>query len=224
MHILRLVDVSLEKEGRSILRNISFSINKGEIHAVLGANGAGKSTLARAIMGIEKANGKILFKEREISNLSITKRAKQGIRFMQQSPPSFEGIKIREYIKIDSAKSIEEIRKILEKVGLPAKYSERFLDDSLSGGERKRVELASLLAANPELIILDEPDSGIDMVSINRIKKIILEMNKNGSTILLITHKESMTSIADKAHLMVNGKIVASGAPKEINKLFKGLK
>ncbi len=221
MNLLSLKDISVKKNGNTILNGLNLSVQKGDIHVILGVNGVGKSTLALAIMGITKYTGKIILENRDISKLSITKRAKLGIRFMRQTPPSFEGIKIREYIKIDSNLGIEEIKKTLKKVGLPESYSERFLDDTLSGGERKRVELAAIIASHPKLAILDEPDSGIDIISINKIKSLIKELNKNGTTVVLITHREEITSIATKASLMCNGKIVKSGTPRDINKLFK---
>ena len=222
MILLSLKHIIVKKERGKILDRLSLNVNKGEIHAIIGTNGVGKTTLANVIMGLEKvSNGRIKFQNKDITNLSVSKRAKIGIKILQQNPPSFEGIKIREYLKVGNELSIKDIKRILKKVGLPEEYSERFLDDTLSGGERKRVEIASILTSNPKLAILDEPDSGIDMISISDLKKIIKELNKEGTTILLITHRGEIAKIADVASLMCNGKIKKTGNPKEISSLFK---
>lgn len=223
MNILSLRDVSIRKNRKIIIDKLNLNVKKGEIHAILGVNGVGKSTLAQAIMGINdsKISGKIIFEGKDITKYNITQRGKLGIRFMWQTPPSFEGIKIKEYIKLDSNLEIKEIKELLRAVGLREEYSERFLDDTLSGGERKRVEIAAIIASKPKLAILDEPDSGIDIISIGKIKKLIKRINEEGATVLLITHREEVAEIADRASLMCAGKILKRGNPKEINKLFK---
>lgn len=222
MILLSLRDVTVRKERGKILDRLNLKVKKGEIHAIIGTNGVGKTTLANVIMGLEKiAGGEIIFNQKNIANWDVTKRAKSGIRVLQQIPPSFEGIKIREYLKIGNNLSINEIKQFIKEVGLPEDYSERFLDDTLSGGERKRVEIASILTSKPQLAILDEPDSGIDMLSLQDIKRIIKKLNKEGATVILITHREDIAEAADTASLMCAGKILKTGTPKEINTIFK---
>jgi len=224
--ILTVNGVKLNIDDKPILKGVNLVVNKGEIHAVLGPNGAGKSTLASLIMGInglkEPTEGEIIFKDKLINGLEIDERARLGITLAWQDPARFEGITVEEYLRI-SGRNNPEFNPVecLELVGLDCSYLNRFVDDTLSGGERKRVELASVLAMRPELAILDEPDSGIDFVSMEDIANVIKTMRDRGSTVLMITHREEIAEIADRATLMCDGKVVQTGNPKEVGQKFK---
>ena len=224
--ILTVNDVKLTIDEKPILKGVNLIVNEGEIHAVLGPNGAGKSTLASLIMGIndlkEPDSGEIIFKDKLINGLEITDRAKLGITLAWQEPARFEGITVEEYLKLSGRNNPElDVAECLELVGLDCSYLGRFVDDTLSGGERKRVELASILAMRPKLAILDEPDSGIDFASMEDIANMIKTMRDRGTTVLMITHREEIAEIADRATLMCDGKVVQTGNPKEVGQKFK---
>ena len=224
--LLTVNDVKLTIDGRPILRGVNLIVNEGEIHAVLGPNGAGKSTLASLIMGINdlKApdSGEIIFRDKLVNGLEITERAKLGITLAWQEPARFEGITVEEYLKISGRNNPDlDVVECLDLVGLDCSYLNRFVDDTLSGGERKRVELASILAMRPKLAVLDEPDSGIDFASMEDIANMIKTMRERGTTVLMITHREEIAEIADRATLMCDGKVVQTGNPKEVGQKFK---
>ena len=224
--ILTVNGVKLNIDDKPILKGVNLVVNKGEIHAVLGPNGAGKSTLASLIMGInglkEPTEGEIIFKDKLLNGLEIDERARLGITLAWQDPARFEGITVEEYLRISGRNNPEfDPIECLELVGLDCSYLNRFVDDTLSGGERKRVELASVLAMRPELAVLDEPDSGIDFVSMEDIANVIKTMRDRGSTVLMITHREEIAEIADRATLMCDGKVVQTGNPKEVGQKFK---
>ena len=225
--VLEVNDVRLLIDSKPILKGVNLLVNKGEIHAVLGPNGAGKSTLAKLIMGIEgllaPTSGEILFEGKILNGLSIEERSKLGITLAWQEPARFEGVTIEEFLRISGRGNESlDIEECLSQVGLnPDIYLNRFVDESLSGGERKRVELASILAMRPKLAILDEPDSGIDFASMDEISKVIRRIRDNGSTVLMITHREEIAEISDKASLMCDGKVIQTGDSKVIGEKFK---
>lgn len=205
-----------------ILKNISFSIEKNSIHALLGPNGSGKSTLAYALMGIPRfrnIKGQIFLNGKEISRLPSFKRARIGLTLAFQEPARFEGIKVFDYLLAGAAKkSLAEAEKALRLVGLnSSKYLERFIDKNLSGGERKRIELASVIIMKPKLLILDEPDSGLDVIIYNEIYELLESIQKQTkASILLISHREETGRIADQASLLWNGQLVKSGGFKKV--------
>ncbi len=207
----------------SILAGISFAIEPGEVHALLGTNGTGKSTLAYLIMGCEgyqPAAGDILFDGRRINTLSIDERARIGITMAWQEPVRFEGITVKNYLSLKYRDA--DAAHYLELVGLaPDRYLGRMVDKRLSGGERKRIELASILALEPRLAILDEPDSGIDMLSIRDIINVINAFRAKGTAVLLITHREEIAGIADRASQLCQGKVICSGNPTEVASHYK---
>ncbi|SMO35493.1 Iron-regulated ABC transporter ATPase subunit SufC [Balnearium lithotrophicum] len=224
--LLTVNNVKLTIDERPILRGVNLVVNEGEIHAILGPNGAGKSTLASLIMGINELKspdeGEIIFKDKLLNGLEIYERAKLGVTLAWQEPARFEGITVEEYLKLSGRNNPElDVVKCLELVGLDCTYLSRFVDDTLSGGERKRVELASILAMRPKLAVLDEPDSGIDFASMEDIANMIKTMRENGTTVLMITHREEIAEIADRATLMCDGRVVQTGNPKEIGEKFK---
>lgn len=207
----------------SLINGLSFAIEPGEVHALIGTNGTGKSTLAYLIMGCEgyrPTAGEILFDGTLINDLKVHERAQCGITMAWQEPVRFEGIAVRDYLSPKSGGA--DSSAFLELAGLtPAVYLDRMVDRSLSGGERKRIELASLLSLNPKLAILDEPDSGIDMLSTRDIINVINAFKRRGAAVLLITHREEIAMIADRASQLCNGRIICSGAPEKVAKHYK---
>ena len=224
--ILKVEDLWLKKGNKDIIKNFNLDIERHLISVVLGVNGAGKSSLAYVLMGLsgyKPDKGRIFFKNKNITDLSVTDRAKMGMTLAWQTPAGFEGLTVKDYIMIGMRnKSIFAVKNALSSVALdPILYMNRVVDKSLSGGERKRIELAAVYAVHPDLVILDEPDSGIDILSLENVKKLIKGFKVNGSTVLLITHRDEVADIADKAFLMCSGSIIRDGTPGEISDYFK---
>jgi Fe-S cluster assembly ATP-binding protein len=209
--------------GMPILSGLSLTVQTGETHSLLGTNGTGKSTLAYLIMGCEgyrPSAGTIRYDGSVINDLAVHERARLGITMAWQEPVRFEGITVRDYLCLKQERPDPE--SCLELVGLtPALYLSRMVDKSLSGGERKRIELASILALKPRLAVLDEPDSGIDMLSIQDIINVINAFRRNGTAVLLVTHREEITLIADRASQLCNGRIICSGRPEKVAEHYK---
>ena len=170
--------------------------------------------------GYRPSAGAIVFDGASLHDLKIHERAQRGIVLTWQEPVRFEGITVRDYLSLKQKG--RDVAPFLALVGLhPKKYLERMVDKQLSGGERKRIELASVLALNPRLAILDEPDSGIDMLSIQDIINVIIAFRQNGSAVLLITHREEIARIADRASQLCNGRIICSGDPEKVAEHYK---
>lgn len=226
MSFLEIRELSYEVADKRILDGLSLKIEEGEIHALLGTNGTGKSTLAYLIAGCEgyrPTSGKILFDGSNIDGLKIHERAGLGITMAWQEPVRFEGITVRNYLTLKNKDSDPAL--YLGMVGLnPALYLHRMVDKSLSGGERKRIELASILALQPRLAVLDEPDSGIDMLSTQDIIHVINVFKENRSSVLLITHREEIALIADRASQLCRGRILCSGTPEKVAEYYKSKK
>lgn len=223
MPLLEIKNVIYRVKEKEIFSGLSLSVESGEVHAILGRNGTGKSTLAYLIIGCDgyvPTAGEILFDGKVINSLKLHERAKLGITLAWQEPVRFEGISVRDYLTLHN-KEIDPCI-YLEMSGLhPETYINRIMDRTLSGGERKRIELASIVALYPRFAVLDEPDSGIDMLSIKDILKIIYELKQNGSSVLLITHREEIANIADRASEICNGKIICTGLPEEVTQYYK---
>lgn len=206
-----------------ILEGLSLAIEPDEVHALLGTNGTGKSTLAYVVMGCEgyiPSSGEVLFAGRSLAGLKVHERAQLGITMTWQEPVRFEGISVRDYLTIGNRGG--NPARYLELVGLnPSLYLDRMVDRALSGGERKRIELASILALHPKLTILDEPDSGIDLLSTQDIINVISAFKRDGSAVLLITHREEVALIADQASQLCNGRIICSGTPEKVAEHYK---
>ena len=204
-----------------ILNNINLQIEPEKFIAITGPNGSGKSTLAKIIMGIEKPDsGTILFNGQDITNMPINERAKLGMSFAFQQPVKFKGITVYDLLKIAAKKRINraEACEILSKVGLCAKeYVDREVNGSLSGGELKRIEIATVVLRKAMLTIFDEPEAGIDLWSFNNLIEIFEELSREikGSTII-ISHQERILKIADEIILMKSGKIAKIGTSDEI--------
>ena len=219
--MLELIDICFFRNNKKILNNINLKIENNSFIAITGPNGSGKSTLAKIIMGIEKPDsGKILFNGQDITNLTIDERAKLGISFAFQQPVRFKGITVYDMLKMAASKKLtkQDACSILRVVGICAEeYLNRELDNSLSGGELKRIEIATVLLRNSTLNIFDEPEAGIDLWSFNNLITIFINMHASlSSTTLIITHQERILNIADKIILIKNGKIDYFGDRKNI--------
>ncbi len=224
--MLLIENLRVEVEGKPVLKGVNLHVKAGETHVLFGPNGAGKSTLFFAIMGFSKykvTDGKIYFKERDITYLPPHERAKLGLGISFQRPPSIKGIKLNQIGKLLN-RSEEEILEKAELLRLK-EMLQRDINLGFSGGEMKRSEVFQLLLQNPDLSLIDEPESGVDITNIDVIAKAlrillqkdrpILERKKSG---IIITHTgfilEKLT--ADKGHLLIDGKITCSGNPMEM--------
>ena len=215
-------------EQKEIIRDLSLTFEDHTFIAITGPNGGGKSTLAKLIMGIEKpTSGKILFNGVDITDMSISDRAKQGISFAFQQPVRFKGIKVKDLITLAAGNNVKlpNVCDYLSKVGLCARdYINRDIDASLSGGELKRIEIASIIARNTPLSVFDEPEAGIDLWSFNNLIKVFEEMHSSSdNSLIIISHQERILNIADEIVVLSGGQIAARGKREEIMpELLKG--
>lgn len=223
--MLELQHLSYRAEGKNgavdILHDISLTVEDQKFVVITGPNGGGKTSLARAIMGINPVSGgKIFWNGTDMTDLSVTQRAKLGISYGFQQPPRFKGMKVRDLLNVAAGKpmSHNEACAYLTRVGLCARdYIDRDVDASLSGGEVKRIEIATVLARNCSLMIFDEPEAGIDLWSFARLTETFQEIHdKKEATILIISHQERIIRLADEIVLVANGAISARGSVEEI--------
>ena len=223
--MLTLKNLSLtaaDAQGRAdIVKNVSLDVEDGKVLVITGPNGGGKTTLAKLIMGLATPTGGQIFLDGEdITGLSITDRAKRGISYSFQQPPRFKGMKVSDLLTIAAGKPLshDEACSYLTQVGLCARdYLSRDVDTSLSGGEVKRIEIATLLAKNSRLMIFDEPEAGIDLWSFARLTETFRELHeKGGRTILIISHQERIIRLADEIILIANGEIAGRGTADEL--------
>lgn len=202
---------------KQILKNINLSLEDGKLYCITGQNGSGKSTLVKIIMGIlTQKSGQIFWKGKDISTLPIHERAKLGISFAFQSPVTFKGLKVKDLLDIASGQknSLTQNCDSLSKVGLCARdYIDRYIDDKLSGGELKRIEIAMALSRKGKLNIFDEPEAGIDLWSFDKLVSLFSSIK--GIT-LIVSHQRKILEIADKIILMNNGEIVKVGNREEV--------
>ena len=223
--MLTLKNLSLtaaDAQGRAdIVKNVSLDVEDGKFLVITGPNGGGKTTLAKLIMGLATPTGGQIFLDGEdITGLSITDRAKRGISYSFQQPPRFKGMKVSDLLTIAAGKALshDEACSYLTQVGLCARdYLNRDVDTSLSGGEVKRIEIATLLAKNSRLMIFDEPEAGIDLWSFARLTETFRELHeKGGRTILIISHQERIIRLADEIILIANGELAGRGTADEL--------
>ena len=224
--MLELKNISFgvdDTEGaKEIIRDISFEVPTNKMVVITGPNGGGKSTLAKLIAGIEwPSEGKIFFEGTDITNMPVTERAKLGIGYAFQTPVKFKGIQVLDLIRIASGKKIPmaEACEYLSAVGLCAKdYIGREVNSSLSGGELKRIEIATVLAKGSKLSIFDEPEAGIDLWSFQNLIEVFEKMRAHikDSSIVIISHQERILNIADEIIVLKDGKLVSRGPKEEI--------
>ena len=223
--MLTLKNLSLtaaDAQGRAdIVKNVSLDVEDGKFLVITGPNGGGKTTLAKLIMGLAApTGGQILLDGEDITGLSITDRARRGISYSFQQPPRFKGMKVSDLLTIAAGKPLshDEACSYLTQVGLCARdYLSRDVDTSLSGGEVKRIEIATLLAKNSRIMIFDEPEVGIDLWSFARLTETFRELHeKGGRTILIISHQERIIRLADEIVLIANGEIAGRGTADEL--------
>ena len=224
--MLEIQDLTLERGGTTIFQKKNLTIEDGEIYRILGPNGAGKSSLAYTLMGCNdyKLNGgRIIFDGKDITDLPIWQRAKMGITLAWQEPARFEGLLVEDYIQLGmKEKNKEEVKEALQGVLLaPELYLKRKVDKTLSGGERKRIELAAIFTMRPRLAILDEPDSGVDILALNNVMKFVCSLRDRGATVILITHYAEAAKIAERAALIGEGYLIKQGTTQEVVEYFE---
>lgn len=222
--MFEIKNIFFKKDKKVIIDDLSIKFEPKTISIIVGANGAGKSTLARLMMGLtgyRRYRGDMKFKGKSIKRLSVYQRAKLGITLAWQEPVRFEGITVRQYLDLAGNNDIKKQNQALLRLGLdPKLYLERMVDNGLSGGERKRIELASILMMDPQVVILDEPDSGIDIDSLKYIDGVIKYFKKQGAIVILITHNLETMEKADKAYLLCKGRLIKVTSPSKIRKYF----
>jgi Fe-S cluster assembly ATP-binding protein len=200
--------------SRNIIDGLDFTFEKGKFYVITGPNGSGKTTLAKLIMGINPvSSGSIIFEGNDISNLSITERAKMGIAYSFQHPARFKGITFRDLLSIATGKDDEKFfQEMLSRVGIcPLSFLDKEIDATLSGGEIKKIELATTIAVNPKLAIYDEPDTGIDLWTIGPMVSLLKKELTPKTTTIVVSHNRAFLDIADVIIILRKGQIVYTG-------------
>lgn len=219
--MLELKNLSYSVEGKEILNNVNLTIDDGKFIVITGPNGGGKSTLAKIIAGIlTPTKGQILFDGEDITSLNITERARKGISFAFQQPVRFKGVTVKDLIDLAAGEklTVASACMYLSEVGLCAKdYINREVDASLSGGELKRIEIATVLARKTKLSLFDEPEAGIDLWSFKNLIEVFERMRKEiKGSIIIISHQERILNIADEIIVIADGQLRSRGTSEEI--------
>jgi len=223
MHLLEIKGLSKSYDGREVVKGVDILVRRGEIVGLLGPNGAGKTTTFYMVVGIIAPNhGKIVFDNNDITNLPIHERARYGISYLSQEPSIFRKLTVEENIMsiletlpIGKAEREHRLKNLLEELNISHLAKNKAA--TLSGGERRRLEITRALVTNPSFILLDEPFSGIDPIVVNEAQEIIKELKEKGLGILLTDHNVRETlSITDRAYLIAEGKIIISGSATEL--------
>lgn len=224
--MLELQNLSFQVAGqqdgqKEIIKDISLTVEDHQFIAITGPNGGGKSTLAKLIMGIERpTGGRILFNGTDITDMSISERAKAGISFAFQQPVRFKGIQVKDLITLAAGNNLSTSGACdyLSRVGLCARdYINRDVDGSLSGGELKRIEIATIIARNTPLSVFDEPEAGIDLWSFNNLIKVFDELHaSSANSLIIISHQERILNIADEIVVIAGGGVQAKGRKEDI--------
>jgi len=207
---------------KRIIDELSLTIPDDRFTVITGPNGGGKSTLAKLIMGVEKpTGGQIIFNGTDVTEMSITERAKLGIGYGFQQPARFKGMKVKKLLDIAAGRKLPMLacNEYLAKVGLcSASYLSREVDKNLSGGEVKRIEIATILARDPKLAIYDEPEAGIDLWSFDRLTETFRDIHaaRDGRSIVIISHQERIIQLADEIVLLRDGRVAETGSPEEL--------
>ena len=203
-------------DGKEILKGINFTVPDNRLVAVTGPNGGGKTTIAKMIAGIEKPDsGEILLNGENITDMTVTERARKGISYAFQQPVRFKGLTVRDLIELSAGEKLSEDRlcNVLSKVGLCAReYIDREVSTSLSGGEIKRIEIATVLERPSRLAVFDEPEAGIDLWSFNSLISVFVELRKKqNKTLVIISHQERILSVADEIVVVSDGEVTNQG-------------
>ena len=220
---LQVLNICKSVPGRQILNNVSFNLQKGEVVAILGPNGAGKTTSFYAVIGLSSADtGKVIIDGKDVSTWPVYKRARQGISYLAQENSIFRGLTVEENIKSvlqvytkDKVDIETKLDDLIDDFGLHKVRKSSAL--ALSGGERRRVEIARCVASNPSYVLLDEPFAGVDPIAINDIRILVKSLIKRNIGVLITDHNVQETlKIVDRAYILYNGEVIKEGTPEEI--------
>lgn len=220
-NILEVSNLYVAVDGKEVLKNVNLSVPSGEVHFLFGPNGSGKSSLLLSILGVSRykiLSGRIIFKGRDVTRLPINERVKLGLGMAFQNPPAVRGVKLKDILKLYSRGEEEFSKKLLlaNELNL-SNFLKRDLNLGFSGGELKRSEILQVLAQNPDFVMLDEPDSGVDVENLELLGRVVSKFLE-GKSALIITHSGYFLKYvkADLAHVMLDGEIVCEGDPQEI--------
>ena len=232
--MLEIKNLHINYEGKKILKGVNLNLEKGKIHALMGPNGSGKTTLAYVLMGHPKykiTSGEILLNGEDLVKMSPDERAKKGLFLSFQQPIEVSGVTISNFLRqaynsLNKDKlSLLEFRHLLEKkckeLGIDPKFLNRYLNEGFSGGEKKKAEILQLLVLNPEIAVLDETDSGLDIDALKKVAEGVNKFMNKEKTILIITHYKRILDYVkpDKVFIMINGKIVVEGGSDLVDHL-----
>lgn len=232
--LLRVENLHVSVGGKELLHGINLTVNKGEVHVIMGVNGAGKSTLLHAIMGnpvYEITEGHVYFEGEDITELSVDKRAKLGIFLSFQNPISVAGITMENFIRTAKTTITEKQQRLfpfkrllksrMEDLMMDPSYSERYLNDGFSGGERKKSEILQMRILDPKLAMLDETDSGLDVDAVRVVSKNISAYHNENNALLLITHLNQILKFIKPGfvHVLIDGRIVKDGGPELVDEI-----